>query len=152
MCTWCRSHVAFLPSLGADGPACSAQGGFCCLFSRAGHWVTTHPPWILHVLTCRRRPRGQCPMWQSPTCRQHTWPRWTICRCELAASRSLWPPHMAVVSKGAKTFTNQVGQRQVSVDRLKAHTGDGLVSPAGVAFRGQPPKKPATPTIQPASL
>ncbi len=52
-----------------------------------------------------------------------------------------------VLSKGAKTFTIQVGQRQeiVSVDRLKPHTGLGPVS------RGRPPKMPAAPSIQPAS-
>jgi hypothetical protein len=46
-----------------------------------------------------------------------------------------------VVSKGAKTFTIQVGQRQeiVSVDFLKAHTGLGPVSPAEAASRGRPP-------------
>jgi hypothetical protein len=58
-----------------------------------------------------------------------------------------------VLSKGAKTFTIQVGQRQeiVSVDRLKPHTGLGPVSPAVAASRGRPPKMPAAPSIQPAS-
>jgi len=58
-----------------------------------------------------------------------------------------------VVSKGAKTFTIQVGQRQeiVSVDRLKPHTGLGPVSPAEAASRGRPPKMSAAPSIQPAS-
>jgi hypothetical protein len=39
-----------------------------------------------------------------------------------------------VVSKGAKSFTIQVGQRQVivSVDRLKANTDLGPVSPAPI--------------------
>jgi hypothetical protein len=52
--------------------------------------------------------------------------------CELAASRSLWWPHVTVptlvVSKGAKTFTIQVGQRQeiVSVDRLIPQFSLGL--------------------------
>jgi hypothetical protein len=43
-----------------------------------------------------------------------------------------------VVSKGAKTFTIQVGQRQeiVSVDRLNPHTGLGPVSPAEAALQG----------------
>jgi hypothetical protein len=46
-----------------------------------------------------------------------------------------------VVSKGAKTFTIQVGQRQeiMSVDRLKPHTGLGPVSPAEAASRGRFP-------------
>jgi hypothetical protein len=58
-----------------------------------------------------------------------------------------------VVSKGAKTFTIQMGQRQeiVSVDRLKPHTGLGPVSPAEDASRGRPPMMPAAPSIQPAS-
>ncbi len=57
-----------------------------------------------------------------------------------------------VVSKGAKTFTIQVGQRQeiVSVDRLKPHTGLGPVSPAEAASRGRSPRMPAAPSIQPA--
>jgi hypothetical protein len=50
-----------------------------------------------------------------------------------------------VVSKGAKTFTIQGGQRQeiVSVDRLKPHTGLGPVFPAEAASRGRPPRMPA---------
>ena len=58
-----------------------------------------------------------------------------------------------VVSKGAKTFTIQVGQQQeiVSVDRLKPHTGLGPVSPAEAASRGRPPRMPAAPSVQPAS-
>jgi hypothetical protein len=58
-----------------------------------------------------------------------------------------------VLSKGAKTFTIQVGQWQeiVSVDRLKRHTGLGPVSPAEAASRGRPPKMSAAPSIQPAS-
>jgi hypothetical protein len=57
-----------------------------------------------------------------------------------------------VVSKGAKTYTIQVGQRQeiVSVDRLKPHTGLGLVSPAEAASRGRPPRMPAATSVQPA--
>ena len=57
-----------------------------------------------------------------------------------------------VVSKGAKTFTIQVGQRQeiMWVDRLKAHTGLGPVSPAEAASCGRPPRMPAAPTVQPA--
>jgi hypothetical protein len=57
-----------------------------------------------------------------------------------------------VVSKGAKTFTIQVGQRQeiVSVDRLKPHTSLGPVSPAEAASRGCPPRMPAAPSVQPA--
>ena len=43
----------------------------------------------------------------------------------------------------------QVGQRQeiISVDRLKAHIGSILVSPAEAASRGRPPKKSVTPSI-----
>ncbi len=57
-----------------------------------------------------------------------------------------------VVSKGAKTFTIQVGQRQeiVSGDRLKPHAGLGPVSPAEAASRGRPPRMPAAPSVQPA--
>jgi hypothetical protein len=57
-----------------------------------------------------------------------------------------------VVSKGAKTFTIQVGQRQeiVSVDRLKAHTGLSPVSPAEATSGGHPPRMLAAPTVQPA--
>ncbi len=56
-----------------------------------------------------------------------------------------------VVSRVAKTFTIQVGQRQKieSVDRLKPHTGLGPVSRP--TSRGRPPKLPAAPSIQPAS-
>ncbi len=56
-----------------------------------------------------------------------------------------------VVSKGAKTFTIQVGQEIVSVDRLKPHTGLGSVSPAEAPSRSRPPRMPAAPSIQPAS-
>ncbi len=58
-----------------------------------------------------------------------------------------------VISKGAKTFTIQVGQRQeiVSVDRVKPHTGLGPVSPAEAASRGRPPRMPAAPSVQTAS-
>ena len=58
-----------------------------------------------------------------------------------------------VVSKGAKTFTIQVGQRQeiVSVDRLKPHTGPDPITPTEAASRGRPPTMPAAPSIQPAS-
>jgi hypothetical protein len=54
-----------------------------------------------------------------------------------------------VVSKGAKTFTIQVGQRQeiVSVDRLKPHTGSGPLTLAEAASRGRPPKMSAAPFI-----
>jgi hypothetical protein len=57
-----------------------------------------------------------------------------------------------VVSKGAKSFTIQVGQRQdiISVDWLKANTGLGPVSPAGATSRGRPPKIPTAPSVQPA--
>jgi transposase InsO family protein len=57
-----------------------------------------------------------------------------------------------VVSKGAKTFTIQMSKRQeiVSVDRLKAHTGLGPVSPAEATSRDRPPRMPAAPTVQPA--
>ncbi len=57
-----------------------------------------------------------------------------------------------VVSKGAKTFTIQVGQQQeiVSVDRLKPHTGLGPVSLAEAASRGRTPKMPAPPSVQPS--
>ncbi len=56
-------------------------------------------------------------------------------------------PYLVVMKK----FTIQVGQWQeiVSVDRLKALTGFGPVSPAVAAFHGQPPKKPAAPIVQP---
>jgi hypothetical protein len=50
-----------------------------------------------------------------------------------------------VVSKGAKTFTIQVGQRQeiIFMDRLKAHTSPSRVSSAEAVSRGRPPKTPA---------
>ncbi len=58
-----------------------------------------------------------------------------------------------MVATGAKTFTIQVGQRQeiISVNRLNAHTGSSLVSPAMAASHGRTPKKPASPTIQSAT-
>jgi hypothetical protein len=45
-----------------------------------------------------------------------------------------------VITKGAKTFNIQVGQRLeiVSMDRLKAHTGPSPVSSAEAASRGRP--------------
>jgi hypothetical protein len=57
-----------------------------------------------------------------------------------------------VVSKGAQTFTIQVGQRQeiVLVDRLKPHTGLGPVSNAEATSRGRPPRMPAATSVQPA--
>jgi hypothetical protein len=63
-----------------------------------------------------------------------------------------YPGPYLVVSKGAKTFTIQVGQGQeiVSVDRLKPHTGLGPVSPAEASSRGCPPRMPAAPSVQPA--
>ncbi|MFN9940177.1 MAG: hypothetical protein ACK56I_11965, partial [bacterium] len=58
-----------------------------------------------------------------------------------------------VVSKGAKTFSIQVGQGQeiVSVDRLKPHTCSGPLTPAEAASRGRPSKMAASPSIQPAT-
>jgi transposase InsO family protein len=41
MCTWFGSCVAFPPSVGAAGPTCCTQGGFCDIFSGAGDWDTT---------------------------------------------------------------------------------------------------------------
>jgi hypothetical protein len=70
--------------------------------------------------------------------------------------KPLAPPYAGpylVVSKGAKTFTIQVGQWQeiVSVDWLKPHTGLVPVSPAEAASRSRPPRVPAAPSVQPAS-
>jgi hypothetical protein len=72
------------------------------------------------------------------------------CRCLLRSSHQYASPYL-MVSKGAKTLTVQVGQRQETIymDRLKAHTGSSPVEPAEAASRGRPPKKPATPTFQP---
>jgi hypothetical protein len=58
-----------------------------------------------------------------------------------------------MVATGAKTFTIQVGQSLeiISENRLKAHTGSSLVSPAMAASHGHTPKKPAGPTIQSAT-
>jgi hypothetical protein len=72
------------------------------------------------------------------------------CRCLLRSSHQYASPYL-MVSKGAKTLTVQVGQRQetISMDRLKAHTGSSPVAPAEAASRGRPPTKPATPTFQP---
>jgi hypothetical protein len=57
-----------------------------------------------------------------------------------------------VVSKGTKTFTIQVGQRQeiIFMDRLKAHTGPSPVSPAEAVSRGRSPKTPAPLLYNPA--
>ncbi len=57
-----------------------------------------------------------------------------------------------VLTKGAKTFTIQVGKGQdiVSVDRQKVHIGFGLVFPAEAASCGRLLKKPSAPTVQPA--
>ena len=51
-------------------------------------------------------------------------------------------------------YTVHVDQRQeiVSVDRLKAHTDYGPVSPAEAAFGGRPPKKPAALSVQPCNF
>jgi hypothetical protein len=58
-----------------------------------------------------------------------------------------------VLTKGAKTFTIQVGKGQdiLSVDRLKAHMGFGLVFPAEAASLRCLPKKTSAPTVQPAT-
>ncbi len=52
-----------------------------------------------------------------------------------------------VEKRGAKTFNVKIGQKleTISVDRLKAHTGDAPVSPAMPAPRGWPSKQAATP-------
>jgi hypothetical protein len=52
-----RALCGTLTSLGAHRPACCTQGGFCCLNSRAGHWVTTYPPWPANL--CAGSSRGQ---------------------------------------------------------------------------------------------
>ncbi len=56
-----------------------------------------------------------------------------------------------VVSKGAKTFIIQVGQRQevISVDDPKAHTGSSPVSPAKGCF-SRPPSQEAGHSYKPA--
>ncbi len=55
-----------------------------------------------------------------------------------------------VLRRGAKTFSIAVGGRaeEVSVDRLKAHTGSSPVLPVDVVSRGRPRK---TPAVQPAT-
>jgi hypothetical protein len=146
--------------MGVAGPTCRPEGGFCNHFSGAGYWDTTGSSW-----TAPARAR-------SSTCGRAAASHEAAVLCgggqHSAGSLSQggarvhagWRPAKAaggpiclVVSKGAKTFTIQVGQRQeiVSVDRLKPHTGLGPVSPAEAASRDQPPKMPAAPSIQPAS-
>jgi hypothetical protein len=58
-----------------------------------------------------------------------------------------------VVTKGAKTFTIQIGHRQeiVTEDCLKAQAGSDPVSPAEAASYGCPSKRLASPTVQPAT-
>jgi hypothetical protein len=159
-CTWGGPGVALPSPVGVAGPTCCPQGGFCSIFSGAGHWDTTGSSW-----TAPARAR-------SSTCRR------VAASHEAAAAANSPPAHLAraehvyvrvggqqrpwaapyagpylVVSKGAKTFTIQVGQRKevVSVDRLKPHTGPGPITPAEAASCGRPPKMPAAPSIQPAS-
>jgi hypothetical protein len=155
--------VALPPSVGAAGPTCCTQGGFCSIFIGAGDWDTTGSSW-----TAPARAR-------SSTCRRAAATHEAL---SYAAAANTPPAHLAkaeyvyvrvggqqkplaapyagpylVVSKGAKTFTIQVAQRQeiVSVDRLRPHTGPGPLTPAEAASRGRPPKMAASPSIQPAT-
>ncbi len=149
--------MALSSSMGASGPTCRTQGGFCSIFSRAGYWDTTGSSW-----TAPARAR-------SSTCGRATASHEAAALCgggqNTAGSlsqggtrvRACWQPAEAspylVVSKGAKTFTIQVGQRQeiVSVDRLKPHTGLGPISLAEAASRSRHPRILAAPSVQPAS-
>jgi hypothetical protein len=153
--------MALPSSLGADGPACSAERGFGCLISRAGHRDSTHTSWPAATRTrssmCRRAAATHA---ASIPCRSHQHTARSpilggarLCACWRSAETSASPyagPYL-VVSKGAKTFTIQVSQRQevISVDCLKAYTGLSLVSPAEATSCGRPPKKPAATSIQP---
>jgi hypothetical protein len=162
MCSWSGPGMAVPSSLGADGPACSAERGFGCLISRAGHWDTTHTSWPAATRTrssmCQRAAATHT---ASILCRSHQHTahspipgRTRLCACWRSAETSggpiCWPIPGGL--QGAKTFTIQVSQRQevISVDRFKAHTGLSLVSPAEAASCGRPPKKPAATSIQPA--
>jgi hypothetical protein len=152
-----RPGVALPSASGADGPASSAERGFGCIINRAGYWDTIHTSWLATSHT------------QSSTCRRATTTHEASILClsyrHIASSPSqggtrscacwrlgkpLAAPYASpclVVSKGAKTFTVQVDQRQViSVGRLKAHTGLSPVSPAEAISRSCPPKKPAIQT------
>ena len=52
-----------------------------------------------------------------------------------------------VKKRGAKSFKVKIGQKSesISVDRLKAHTGEAPVSPAMLTPRGWPSKQAAAP-------
>jgi hypothetical protein len=141
----------------------AAPRRFCSVFSGAGYWDTTGSSWIAPARA------------RSSTCGRATASHEAAA---LAAAANTQPAHLVraehvyvrvggqqkqlaapfagpylVVSKGVKTFTIQVGQRQeiVSVDWLKPHTGLGPVSPAMAVSCGHPPRMPATPSVQPAS-
>ncbi len=155
--------MALSSSMGVAGPTCRTQGGFCSLFSGAGYWDTNGSSWTAPACarssTCGLPPPPTRPLSYAAVANT---PPAHLARAEHVyvhvggQQKPLAAPYAGpflVVSKGAKTFTIQVGQRQenVSVDRLKPHTGLGPVSPAEAASRGRPPRMPAAPSVQPAS-
>ncbi len=154
--------MAFPFALGANGPACRAKRGFGCLISRAvtksplilpGQLLHVPNPPRVDVLPPPTRPASYAAAADTPLAHlaqaEHVYVRVGGQQKPLAARYA--GPYV-VVSKGAKTFTIQVGQRQevISVDRLKAHTGLSPVLPAEDASRGRPPKKPTPVSVQSA--
>jgi transposase InsO family protein len=114
-CLLSRPGMGFPSSLGADGPACSAERGFGCLISRAGHWDTTHTSWPAATRTrssmCRRAAATHA---ASILCRSHQHtarspsPGGHIYVPVGGQQKPLAAPYASpylVVSKGAKTFT-----------------------------------------------
>ncbi len=66
---------------------------------------------------------------------------------QLKPLADLYAGPFLVERRGAKTFNVKIGQKSesISVDRLKAHTGEAPVSPAMLAPRGRPSKQAAAP-------
>ncbi len=152
--------MALSSSMDVAGPRCRIQGGFCSLFSGAGYWDTTGSSWKAPARakssTCERAAASHVLCGGGQHSAAHLAQAEHVYVPVGGQQKPLAAPYAGpylVLSKGAKTFTIQVGQWQeiVSVDRLKPHTGLGPVSPAEAASRGRPPKMSAAPSILPAS-
>jgi hypothetical protein len=117
-CARCGTFTA----LGVDGPACRAERGFGCIISRVGHWDTTHTSWPAvsraRSSTCQHAATTSeasilCCSANAPLAHlaqaEHAYVRVGSQQKPLASPYAF--PYL-VVSKGAKTFTIQVGKRQ----------------------------------------
>jgi hypothetical protein len=133
---------------------CSTQGGFCCLFSRAGNWITTHPP--KPAVASAGSSTGQRATATHAASILHSSHQHIAGPPSPDGTRlhACWRPAKAFSGplcrpipgglQGGQVLHHPGGQLQEtnSVDRLKAHTRPSPVSPAQAASCGRPPKQP----------